>query len=571
MSRLYEMAEVAERIAETSRRNEKADQLGAYLATLDDANLGRAARYFAGRLFPLHDQRTVQIGGASLKAAIMAHTHTDADTVQREAVRWGDWGDVAFALWPEQPPSALSLEAIAAFFADLARISGSTKRKALVTETLAQCSALEAKLLVKLLQGDLRIGMKEGGVEHALARTFGHTIGEVQRANMLTGDVGEVAVLARHNRLAEATMRPFHPVKFMLATAAEDEQEVERLMPLPFVVEDKYDGIRAQVHLAADASLPRHDDTPLHGAVHEGIRIALFSRTLDAIASAFPEIMPGLAALYRQSDQRSGLILDGELIPYRDGQVLPFQTLQRRLGRKRVTPALLDEAPVAFFAYDVLYADGRSVLDLPFHARRDQLEALAWPGDAVLLADSVLMHDVAHLDAAFDAARARSNEGLMVKHPDAPYKPGRRGRDWLKVKRALGTLDVVVTSVEVGSGKRRHLLSDYTFAVRKSAEDETLLNVGKAYSGLTDVELEELTAWFKAHTRQQFAHGKVRVVDPEIVLEVAFDNVQPSPRHKSGYALRFPRILRLRPDKPASEIDTLADVAALAHIKEVPA
>jgi DNA ligase-1 len=162
------------------------------------------------------------------------------------------------------------------------------------------------------------------------------------------------------------------------------------------------------------------------------------------------------------------------------------------------------------------------------------------------------------------AARGRGNEGLMIKDPRSSYKPGKRGREWLKLKRALATLDVVVTAVEVGHGKRRNLLSDYTFAVRRSADDPELLNVGKAYSGLTDVELAELTEWFRAHTLQEFAHGRVRTVEPRIILEVTFDRVQVSKRHKSGYALRFPRILRLRDDKSIDEIDTLEAVSKLA-------
>ncbi len=174
-----------------------------------------------------------------------------------------------------------------------------------------------------------------------------------------------------------------------------------------------------------------------------------------------------------------------------------------------------------------------------------------------------MLSDVAHLDDEFDRARARGNEGLMIKDPRSSYKPGKRGREWLKIKRTLATLDVVVTSVEVGHGKRRHLLSDYTFAVRRSEENGELLNVGKAYSGLTDVELAELTEWFRAHTVQEFAHGRVRVVEPKIILEVTFDRVQISKRHKSGYALRFPRILRLRDDKTVAEIDTLETVGKL--------
>jgi DNA ligase-1 len=171
--------------------------------------------------------------------------------------------------------------------------------------------------------------------------------------------------------------------------------------------------------------------------------------------------------------------------------------------------------------------------------------------------------DPAAIDPLFAAARARGNEGWMVKLPHSAYTPGRRGADWRKVKRALASLDVVVTAVEWGHGKRRHVLSDYTFAVRASTADPTLLNIGKAYSGLTDAEIAELTQWFLAHTRQDY--GRVRTVEPAIILEVTFDAVQESKRHKSGYALRFPRILRIRDDKPLADIDTLASVRALAE------
>jgi len=204
-------------------------------------------------------------------------------------------------------------------------------------------------------------------------------------------------------------------------------------------------------------------------------------------------------------------------------------------------------------------------LDEPLAERRRLLGQLVAPSGVVRLSQGKLFTEAAALDDEFDAARGRGNEGLMIKSPASSYKPGRRGREWLKLKRAIATLDVVVTAVEVGHGKRRNLLSDYTFAVRRSEEDGELLNVGKAYSGLTDRELTELTKYFKEHTIQEFAHGRVRIVEPAVVIEVTFDRVQSSKRHKSGFALRFPRILRLRPDKTTAEIDTLETVRRLAE------
>jgi DNA ligase-1 len=392
-----------------------------------------------------------------------------------------------------------------------------------------------------------------------LARAAGVTVREVQWANMLLGDIGETALLARYGRLAEAHMRLFHPLKFMLASPIADPEEIRRSIFGAFFVEDKYDGIRGQVHKV-------------------GEQVAIYSRTLDEITQRFPELHAALRGLPGE------FILDGEVLAARDGRILPFKDLQPRLGRKNISDDMLAQTPVIFVVYDLLYQDGEVLLEIPLAERRMRLEELLRGqglgiGDQGLglshptpdprsLIPSILVRcdSIDDIDALFDAARARGNEGLMVKDPASSYRPGRRGREWLKVKKALATLDVVVTAAEIGHGKRRHVLSDYTFAVRASADDPTLLNVGKAYSGLTDAEIAELTEWFKAHTIKDF--GRVRLVEPQIVLEVAFDIVQPSARHKSGYALRFPRIVRIRDDKPVDEIDTLETVRRLAGVTE---
>ena len=573
-------------VAALPGRHDKADRLGALLAELDDDDLARAARWAAGRVFPLNDQRTVSVGFAALRRAVAAVTGADDDDLQAALVRLGDPGDVAAEALAERatPPEggAVTLDDAEAFFERLAATSGSGAKTEAVADMLRRVGPEEARYLVKLLAGDLRIGMLEGGVESALARRYERDLAAVKRANMLTGDLGETAVLACHDRLAEPTMRLFHPIKFMLATAAEASEErtlaeeVARQIAPPFAVEDKFDGIRAQAHVEPSAraqaeagGTPGVDGRPaLHGEVTDAggvaTRVALFSRTLDAVTRSFPDLTAGLAALAAAAP--GGVVLDGEVVPLgEDGRLAPFQTLQKRLGRKTVPQKLQDEAPVGYVVYDVLAWDGAPVLDLGYAERQALLDRLPLDEGGVVRRSTVTtVEDPETLDDLFDAARARGNEGLMVKAFDAPYKPGRRGRDWLKVKKALATLDVVVTAVEVGSGGRRHLLSDFTFAVRRSEDDDTLLNVGKAYSGLTDAELATLTEWFEAHTLQTFAHGKVRTVVPEVVVEVAFDNVQVSKRHKGGYALRFPRIVRLREDKPPSEIDTIETVAALA-------
>lgn len=561
--------EVAEHIAATPKRLEKAALIGAYFTSLDDENLVYAARYFAGYVFPLRDQRTTNVGGSALLTALARVTETEPTTLQTKLVALGDLGDVAAAVFPDRLAPTLQLDDVAIAIEQLALTQGSKRKVEWIVRLLQQATPLEAKYLIKLMTGDLRIGLREGAVEDAIARLSNLPVSQIQWVNMLTGDIGEAALLARHDRLHTAKMRLFHPIKFMLASPAENLAEVARLMPSEFAVEDKYDGIRAQVHLA-----PAHpqDDPLLHGTVHDGIRVALFSRTLDEITRAFPDLIAPFATIAANlignttdNPDATGLILDGEIVPFQDDKILPFQALQKRLGRKTLSPELLAAVPVAFIAYDVLYQRGRVFIDEPYQVRQAMLDSFGFASPRLRRAIAQPFTDASLLDAEFQAARDRGNEGLMVKNPHAAYKPGRRGKDWLKIKRAIATLDVVVTAVEVGTGKRSRFLSDYTFAVRASETDPTLLNIGKAYSGLTDLEVTHLSNWFREHTIAEFAHGRVRTVEPRIVLEVTFDRVQASKRHKSGYALRFPRILRIRSDKPPEEIDTLDTVRRLAE------
>jgi ATP-dependent DNA ligase len=542
---LEQFARIAEKVAATTKKLAKAALLGEYLQPLSDEDLARAARYFAGHVFAQHDARTTNVGGSIISEALINATGLHADLGARYA-RWGDAGDVAFEMFTEanlRNTPSLSLGDTDDLLIRLSSTRGKKAKTDLLTKVLAKATPLEAKYLVKLLSSDLRIGLREGLVEDSIARAFKQPLADVSLANMLRGDIGEAAVRARAGALGDVEMRLFHPLKFMLATPASDLTDIARTMPDEFFVEDKFDGIRAQVHV-------------------DGGRVAIYSRTLDEISARFPELIAPLSRLSTDA------IIDGEIITARGEEILPFADLQKRLGRKTISDELLASAPVVFVGWDILYASGKVLIDEPLRARRARMEEIlsADPQNTgiVRLSQARAFSDVAALDDEFDAARARGNEGLMIKDPRSSYKPGRRGREWLKLKKALATLDVVVTAVELGHGKRRNVLSDYTFAVRRSENDPELLNIGKAYSGLTDVEIAEMTEWFRAHTLQEYAHGRVRIVEPTVVIEVTFDRVQPSNRHKSGYALRFPRIVRLRPDKNVEEIDTIEMVRKLA-------
>ncbi|MGH9969702.1 MAG: ATP-dependent DNA ligase, partial [Pyrinomonadaceae bacterium] len=536
-------------ISATRKKLEKASLLGEYLKQLNDFDLTRAARYFAGHQFALSDSRTTNVGGSIISEALSQATGFSIEELLPRYVRLGDAGETAYEAVKEakhglQNP-VITLAETESLIQRLSETRGTRNKTALLATVLHQASPLEAKYLVKLLVGDLRIGLKEGLVEDAIARSFGQPLPALAHANMLLGDIGEAAVRARVGDLNNIQMRLFHPIKFMLATPAADLSDIARTMPAQFFVEDKFDGIRAQAHVKDD-------------------KVSIYSRTMDEITHRFPELVEPLKSL------PTDVVIDGEIVPARGDRILPFSELQKRLGRKTIGENLLTEVPVILVAYDLLYADGRVLINQSLGERRQVLNKLVSDHGIVRLSTAKQFQDVAALDEEFSDARSRGNEGLMIKSPDSLYKPGRRGREWLKLKRAIATLDVVVTAVEVGHGKRRHLLSDYTFAVRRSAENGELLNIGKAYSGLTDAELAELTEWFQGHTIQEFGHGRVRLVEPRIVIEVTFDRVQESKRHKSGYALRFPRILRLRTDKAADDIDTLETVQRLVEANRSP-
>jgi DNA ligase-1 len=417
--------------------------------------------------------------------------------------------------------------------------------------------------------------LRESLVEEAIAKAFDEKPAAVQRANMLLGDIRETLRLAARDQLDHARMRLFHPIGFMLANPAQDAAEAFSYFTHA-AVEDKYDGIRAQAHIGGKGDP----------------RVRLFSRTLDEIGQSFPELPPALQAFPEP------IILDGEILAWSPdtAQALPFSELQKRLGRKTVSEEMIRNVPVIYMAFDILYAQGELTIERPLEQRRKILEqafasvpqddftiqhalatqnpqgqlvfepaiAAGHGSPRVILAPALTANSAEHLEEIFVAARQRGNEGLMVKDLTSPYAPGRRGKSWLKLKKELATLDVVVTAVEWGHGKRNKVLSDYTFAVR---DGEELLNVGKAYSGLTDAEIAEMTQWFLEHTIQD--QGFRRTVEPKIVLEVAFNNMMRSNRHESGYALRFPRILRIRTDKSVDEIDTLKTVREIFARQQV--
>jgi DNA ligase-1 len=596
MSLFGKVAKVAEQLAGEAGRLKKRAAIAAALSSVAGESVGDAGLfclYLAGQPFSEADPRKLNTGGALLTRALKAVSGASDAALTAAYRRHGDLGAAAFDLLTDAPAdSTLMLAEVADAFAAMSTARTTAVRFALVEGLLRRATPLEAKYLLKLMLGDMRIGVKQSLIEEAIAVAAGAEVVAVRHAVMLEADLSRAVERAFVGSLDEARMRLFHPLGFMLASPVETPEEaVERftekvvagkkagpspaaqddksVVGVPAFLEDKYDGMRAQVH-CGDRSQPG--------------RVAIYSRNREDITESFPEI----AEAFR--DVAEPLILDGELLGWdlAAGRALPFSILGQRIGRKRVDNVLRRQIPVVFMAFDLLFEREELLLPLPLRERRERLEAVvarlaelttspieqdeqanaaqgglfaaaSAPEEIVprlLLSPAKLVESAEAIDQAYHDARARANEGVMLKAAGSAYQPGRRGLAWVKLKRELATLDVVITGAEFGHGRRAGLLSDYTFAVRDA--DGELKNVGKAYSGVTDAEIADLTEWLKQHTLEDTGH--FRTVEPLRVIEVAFNNVMRSERHSSGFALRFPRILRIRDDKPLEEIDTLERV-----------
>ncbi len=596
---MQRLATSCEAIAGTTKKLLKTGIVAEYLKSRPVDEAAVSAIFLSGRAFPAWEETTLQVGGRALWQIVAELSGREEGKLSGAYRQHGDLGAVAGEVLPAREGQGVAVLDVEAAFREIARTRGAAAKAGLVRDLIARATPLEAKYIVKIMTGDLRIGLKESLVEEGIARAYCGTLAEVQRANMLLGDIGETVRMASRGALAEAQMRLFHPLGFMLASPIESADEGLSYFE-EAAVEDKYDGIRAQAHVG-------------------GGEVKFFSRTRDEITESFPELPEALADLAEDA------ILDGEIVAWeypKDlsktrqvvdglpsdaseqkavnlGRARPFSVLQQRLGRKKVSDKMLRESPVAFLVFDVLYAGGKLVMDQPLHERARILDEflsaprkslnhrghrgsqgkasaqgmLAFDQDpadriaqaSIIRAPVFRASSAEELDQLFVAAQARGNEGLMIKDLASSYTPGKRGKSWLKMKRELATLDVVVTAVEYGHGKRIGVLSDYTFAVWDPNKDR-LVNIGKAYSGLTDVEIAEMTQWFLEHTLED--QGFRRVVEPKIVLEVAFNNMMQSDRHESGYALRFPRIVRLRPDKSPEEADTIERAREIFEIQQ---
>lgn len=535
---MHQFVRVCEQISATTKKLEKERILSEYLRSLSDEDLSIACIFLSGAPFSMRDQRITNVGFAAVRDALAEIEPTFLEKLGSVLLNTGDPGTAIQELLQSVSTggvqATLKLKDVLGYYEQLTTALSNQQKRKLTRDILTRATPVEAKYIIKILLGGMRIGLQENLVESSIAKAFEQPLKAVQMANMLIGDIGETANLAKYGRLEKARMRLLHPLKLMLASPEEDPGKILSYMDGKGLAEDKYDGIRAQIH-------------------KEDSRMRIYSRDLDDITASFPEIVKSF------SDIPGSFLLDGEIVPYKEGKILPFSELQKRLGRKVLSEEMLATVPGRYFAFDVIYHNGELLIHEPLSSRKQKLMQIQQNHeDAFSLATQQVVQTAEEIEECFTAARQRNNEGLVIKHLDSPYTPGKRGKSWLKLKRATLTLDVVVTLAEYGHGKRAGLLSDYTFAVQ---QDGNLLNIGKAYSGITDQELYQLSDLF--HEISIRNEGYYHVVPPRVVFEVTFDRINRSTRHSSGFALRFPRIKRIRWDKTPDQIDTLETVENL--------
>ncbi len=532
MSGMDQLALVLDEVANTSSRTRKIRLLADWMGRLDEADLARASRFLSGEPVAGAGGK-LSVGHSILREAAVVATGVSIELFRICHREVGDTSEtISLLLHHKTAGRAMSLEAAEQAYMQLLAHRKTADKVATLARLLGEMRPLTVKFFLKVITGNFRVGLQKKLVEEAIAKAVGQPLDAIRAASNRTGDLAQVAVAARRGTLETLEARLFHPMEFMLARPLDEMGEIEA--PEEWFVEDKYDGIRSQVHF-------------------DNGRVGIYTRGLEDTTKAFPDVVERFARIGGKA------VIDGELLAWRDGRALNFTVLQQRLARKKVSEALVAEIPVAFIGYDLLYRDGQLLLDAPIEQRRAALEELfAGLGEGLFVSPQRRLGTREEVDELFDAARARGNEGLLLKRAGSRYEAGKRSQHWCKVKKPYGTLDVVVTAAEQGSGRRATMLSDYTFAVR---DGEKYLNVGKAYSGLTDEEIRELTKVFRSIARERY--GRVTIVEPRVVLEVAFDGVQKSPRHKSGYALRFPRIVRWRKDKQAEDADAIERVKEL--------
>ncbi len=536
---LSRLAHLGEQLQETSKRRAMAGLVADFLQELSPAEIPPAARLTIGQVFPEWDGRALNLSWKAVMAVVELLTDASPDVREQMSTQAVDGGEFVFLLFEKsrrQPPIPPSLTILEVFHTleRIAEASGRgsrARREALLRNLLERATPVEAKFLTKVLYQGMRHGVSEGLMIDGIARAAGVRSHLVRRANQLWGDLGEVALVALtegEDRLSKAAVRLFRPLKPMLAQTAKDLAEAFEQFGGQVALEYKLDGARVQIHRQQD-------------------RVNLYSRNLADVTDSLPDVV----AEIRSSQASAEFVLEGELIALDSrGRPLPFQHLMRRFRRKHDIKAAVNEIPVQLHLFDALYVDGEQLVDTPYRERWATLEKAA---GGLNLVRRQLPGTIEEGEAFAQEAHRAGHEGVMAKDLSSAYTPGVRGQSWLKLKHIM-SLDLVIVAADWGYGRRHGWLSNYHLAALDQQTGEYLI-VGKTFKGLTDAEFQDMTERLLALERQR--RGSTVLVQPKVVVEVLCNEIQESSQYRSGLALRFARIARLREDKPPTEADTL--------------
>ncbi|MDI9632540.1 MAG: ATP-dependent DNA ligase [Methanolinea sp.] len=544
--KFLEFARICEDLARISGRLEVTQKIAEILRRLDETDLPLFTQFLTGKIFPDWSPEKIGIGPNLLFDALTHVVDLSREEIISEINRKGDVGIAVQSILERKVTSGRRKRAatfqtalfsqeldLASVYSDLERISrlegraSQAEKLSLVQNLFQNASPLEAKYLARLILEDLRIGVGEGTMRDAIALAFSVEPSLVEHAYQALNDLGEVARKARMGReaLADVHIMPFHPVKMMLAQQGSIAEAIAENGAV--AAEFKYDGSRFQFH-------------------KQGNTVRMYSRKLEDVTGALPEVVETL-----RNATAHDVILDGEVIATRDGRPLPFQTVLRRFRRKYDIEAMQKEIAMQPYVFDILYLDGKTLIDLPLSERRKYLES-ALSG---CIAPQTVSDDIEAIERVYRESLEAGHEGLMLKVLSSAYTPGIRGKNWLKVKPGVDTMDLAVIGAEWGEGKRAHLFGSFLLACR---DGDDLLPVGKVATGFSEEQLQEVFEMLRDHVITET--GKEVQLEPFLVFEVGYAEIQKSPNYESGYALRFPRFVRVRDDKAISDIETLESV-----------
>ena len=538
------LAELCEELEKTTKRNLMIEKVAEFLRKLNESEIEPAISMMLGRPFPKYDPRTLDVSWATLSSIIKRLSGIEWTAFHQAFRSTGDIGAATRIVFErksshkqsalfENPLTILEVKRIFERIAEIKGQGSKDKKERLIEALLGRATPIEAKYLIKVMIGEMRTGFQEGLMEVAVSRAFSIPLKDVQTASMLTGDVSEVARLCKkygRDGILNLSFKIFRPIKPMLAQMAEDLEEVLREHGGRTALEYKLDGARIQIHLSNG-------------------EVKIFSRRLTDVTKSLPEIVNQI----RNEVKAREAILEGEVIAVgENGKPMPFQHLMRRFKRVYKINEIAKSIPIKLYLFDILYVDGESLIKTPYIERRRRLEKVA---GNIPLTKQIITEDLNEAESFLRMAVNEGHEGLMAKRLDAPYTPGVRGKHWFKIKEVLPPLDLVIVAAEYGYGRRHNWLSDYYLAARDGNE---FTIIGKTFKGLTDDEIVEMTQRLKKIAIRE--EGNKVIVMPKIVVEVAYNEIQRSPKYRSGMALRFARITRIRDDKTPEEADTIETV-----------